>query len=114
MSDPDELYGRGPMMDALPAMREIEALPPEERARANREFVRDQLRRQGILQEATEMASPDSDWDEEREKSFRETARWMIEENDRLRRVTKMAVLAAIGAFISFGTVAWMAIGRCG
>lgn len=33
-------YGRGPGMDALDAMRVINALPPEERAKAAAEFMR--------------------------------------------------------------------------
>jgi hypothetical protein len=56
----------------------------------------------------------DPDWDEEGAKSFRETARWMIEENDRLRRVTKIAVLVAVVMFIVGGTVIWGGMGRCG
>jgi hypothetical protein len=38
-------YGRGPMMDALPAMRAYNALPPEERARAAAWFVDDMIER---------------------------------------------------------------------
>ncbi len=35
-----ELYGRSPMMDALPALRAWGALSPEERAAAIREVMR--------------------------------------------------------------------------
>jgi Bacteriophage head to tail connecting protein len=35
-----ESYGRSPAMDALPDMKAIAALPPEERARANAVFAR--------------------------------------------------------------------------
>ena len=38
----------------------------------------------------------------------------MIEENDRLRRTAKIAVLVAVVMFIVGGAVVWGMMGRCG
>ena len=49
----EELYGRSPLMDALPAIRAYNALPIEERAKLAREHVE----RQMLLREIEELLS---------------------------------------------------------
>jgi hypothetical protein len=41
----EDQYGRSPMMDFLPTWRAYNALPPEERARANAQYVNDMIER---------------------------------------------------------------------